>query len=237
MSSPTEWGASVGVIGGGIFGTTAACELAAAGFAVTLYEKRDDILGGTTSRNFFRVHRGYHYPRDLPTARDARAGFESFAQVFSAAFTEPVPHHYAIATTGSLTSVEQFEQHCERVGLRARRTRLPELVPGSVAACYEVDEAYYDTALLRKLSWEYLLSAQVRVELKSVRPARDIARTHDFVVVAAYGSLNRILTDLDCAPIELEHELCEVAIVRTPNLDRLSLVVMDGPFVSIGPFG
>jgi len=237
MSPPAPSGVSVGVIGGGIFGATAAWELAAAGLAVTLYEKRDDILSGTTSRNFFRVHRGYHYPRDLPTARDARDGFDSFAQVFSAAFTAPVPHHYAIAMADSLTTVEQFERHCDRVGLRARRTRLPELVPGSVAVCFEVDEAYYDTTLLRKLAWECLLSAQVRVELRSARAARDIARAHDFVVVAAYGSLNEILPDLGCEPIELQYELCEVPIVHTPDLDRLSLVVLDGPFVSVAPYG
>jgi glycine/D-amino acid oxidase-like deaminating enzyme len=237
MSPPARSSASVGVIGGGIFGVTAAWELAAAGLAVTLYEQRDDILSGTTSRNFFRVHRGYHYPRDLPTARDARDGFDSFSQTFSAAFTAPVPHHYAIAVADSLTTVEQFERHCRQLGLRARRALLPELVPGSVAACFEVDEAYYDTTLLRKLAWERLLSAQVRVELQSACAARDIARAHEFVVVAAYGSLNEILPELGCAPIELQYELCEVPIVRTPDLDGLSLVVLDGPFVSIAPYG
>jgi FAD dependent oxidoreductase len=229
--------ASVGVVGGGVFGVTAAWELAAAGLAVTLYEKRDDILSGTTSHNFFRVHRGYHYPRDKATALEARDGFDSFSQVFSAAFTAPVPHHYAIAVANSLTTVEQFERHCHQVGLRARRTYLPELAPGSVAACFEVDEAYYDTTMLRKVAWERLLSARVRVELQSARAARDIAQAHDFVVVAAYGSQNEILPELGCAPIELQYELCEVPIVRTPDLDRLSLVVLDGPFVSVAPCG
>jgi glycine/D-amino acid oxidase-like deaminating enzyme len=227
----------VGVIGGGIFGVNAAWELATAGFAVTLFERRDDILGGTTARNFFRVHRGYHYPRDLHTAEDARNGFDSFAEVFSAAFVPPVPHYYAIAVADSLTSAEQFEQHCRRLVLRARRTGLPEFVPGSVEACFEVDEAYYDTALLRKLGWARLLSAGVQVELRSTRTAHDIARTTDVVVVAAYAALNEILHELDCAPIELQYELCEVPIVRTPDMDRLSLVVMDGPFVSVAPLG
>jgi glycine/D-amino acid oxidase-like deaminating enzyme len=237
MSEAARSGASVGIVGAGIFGVTAAWELAAAGHAVTLYEQRDDILSGATSHNFFRVHRGYHYPRDIPTAVDARDGYDSFSQVFLAAFTAQVPHHYAIAVTDSLTTVEQFEQHCRQVGLRARRTHLPELVPGSVAACYEVDEAFYDTTLLRKVAWELLLSARVRVELRSGYTARDIANAHDFVVVATYGSLNEILPALGCAPIDLQYELCEVPIVHTPDLDRLSLVVMDGPFSSIAPYG
>lgn len=229
--------ASVGVIGAGIFGASAAWELAESGFAVTLYEKREDIVSGTTARNFFRVHRGYHYPRDWRTAGAARDGYASFAQAFSAALTAPVPHHYAIAATGSQTTVEQFEQHCCQLGLRARRTRLLDLVRGSVEACFEVDEAYYDATRLRKLAWERLRSARVRVELKSAHAARDIGRMHDFVVVAAYGSLNEVLADLGCPPIELQYELCEVPVVHTPGLHRLSLVVLDGPFVSVAPYG
>jgi hypothetical protein len=229
--------ASIGVIGAGIFGVTTAAELADSGFAVTLYEKREDILTGTTARNFFRVHRGYHYPRDLSTARDARDGYASFSQIFSDALTAPIPHHYAIAAAGSRTTVEHFEQHCHQLGLRARRVRLPNLVPGSVEACFEVDEAYYDAAWLRKLAWERLLSVGVHVELQSARSPRDIARAHDFVVVAAYGSLNEILVALECGPLELQYELCEVPVVYTPELRRCSVVVLDGPFVSVAPYG
>lgn len=228
---------SVGVVGGGIFGVTAAWELAAVGLAVTLYEKRNDILSGTTAHNFFRVHRGYHYPRDKPTAEESRDGYDSFTQVFSAALTASAPHHYAIAASKSQTTVDQFLRHCHQVGLRARRTSLPEIVPGSVAACFEVDEAYYDTTLLRKIAWERLLSARVQVELQSVRKGQELAQAHDFVVVAAYGSQNEVLRELGCSPIELQYELCEVPIVRTPGLDGLSLVVLDGPFVSAAPCG
>jgi hypothetical protein len=37
--------------------------------------------------------------------------------------------------------------------------------------------------------------------------------------------------------MRLQYELCEVPVVHTPDLDRLSLVVLDGPFVSIAPYG
>jgi hypothetical protein len=229
--------ASVGVLGAGIFGVTAALELAYLGLQVVLYEKREDILDGTTSRNFFRVHRGYHYPRDLATAQGARDGYVSFSQVFSEAFATPVRHYYAIAASGSHTSVEEFEQHCQALDLHARRVRLPDLVPGSVAACYEVDEAYYDATSLRKLAWERLQSAEVQVAVRSTRAALEIAQAHDFLVVAAYGSLNEVLAALDCPPVELQYELCEVPVVYAPNLDQASLVVLDGPFVSVGPYG
>lgn len=240
MSMPSQAShravASVGVIGAGIFGVSIALELAGSGFAVSLYEKSDDILTGATARNLFRVHRGYHYPRDLDTAHSARDGYLSFAQTFGAAFATAVPHHYAIAPT-SRTTAEQFEAHCEVLGMSARPVAMPDLVPGSVSACYEVDEAYYDADLLRRIAWEKLEAARVAVALRYSGPARQIARAHDFVVVAVYGALNEVLRDLRCPPIQLQYELCEVPVVHTPAMNQLSLVVLDGPFVSIAPYG
>jgi len=92
MAEAVLSGASVGVIGAGIFGVTAALELDAAGADVTLYEQRPDILTGTTARNFFRLHRGYHYPRDPQTARQARDGYSSFTSMFAGAVTRHLPH-------------------------------------------------------------------------------------------------------------------------------------------------
>lgn len=228
--------ASIGVIGAGIFGVSIALELSGSGFAVSLYEKSDDILTGATARNLFRVHRGYHYPRDLDTAHAARDGYVSFAQTFGAAFATAVPHHYAIAST-SRTTAEQFEAHCEMLGISARPVAMPDLVPGSASACYEVDEAYYDAGLLRRIAWERLEAARVSVVLRYPGPARQIARAHDFVVVAVYGALNEVLRDLQCPPIQLQYELCEVPVVHTPGMNQLSLVVLDGPFVSVAPYG
>lgn len=229
--------ASVGVIGAGIFGVSAALELADSGFAVTLYEKCDDIVRGTTARNFFRVHRGYHYPRDLATARAARDGYELFTRTFSDALIAHTPHHYAIASAGSQTTAEMFEEHCYLLGIRARRVQVPDLVPGSVEACFEVDEAYYDTTLLRKIAWQRLLAAGVLVELKHTRAAHEFTQRHDFLVVAAYGALNEILQELERPAVELQYELCEVPIVHVPDMGRASFVVLDGPFVSVAPYG
>ena len=133
---------SVGIIGAGIFGVSAALALNGIGVAVTLYEKRSDILNGSTARNIFRVHRGYHYPRDPSTARQARDGYMSFSRIFAEALVPAAPHYYAIAAGGSRTTAEQFQQHCDQLGLQARPVRLPTLVPDSVEACFEVDESY-----------------------------------------------------------------------------------------------
>ena len=227
---------SVAVIGAGIFGVTAALELAAAGADVTLYERRQDILAGTTASNFFRLHRGYHYPRDLATAAQARDGFTSFTRMFAGAMTPRVPHYYAIAAEGSLTTADQFAWHCGRLGLRADPVRAPFLVPGSVSACFEVDEAFYDPAALRRLCRKYLARSAVQVEAGSTRSPAAIGQAHDVVVVAAYAGLNEVLAGLGAPTAELQYEMCEVSVIRAPGLPAVSLVVMDGPFMSVAPY-
>lgn len=228
---------SVGVIGAGVFGTSIAAELARSGFAVVLHDRRLDIVSGATARNLARVHRGYHYPRDPATAADSLHGSYSFMASFAAALAPPVPNYYAIAATGSRTNAQQFLEHCGRLGLRARPVRHPDLVPGSVEACFEVDEAYYDPELLRAGVWEQLRALRVRVELGTTLGPREIARSHDFVVVATYASVNETLRGLGCTPIELQYELCEIPVVHVPAMRGCSMVVLDGSFVSIAPHG
>lgn len=161
----------------------------------------------------------------------------SFSRIFAEALVPTVPHYYAIAATGSRTSPEQFQQHCDQLGLRLRPVQLPTLVPASVKACFEVDESYYDAARLKRLSWELLVRSHVRVELNCTRNAHDIGQAHDIVVVTAYASLNRVLVDLDCPTVELQYEVCEVPVIRAPRLRGCSVVVMDGPFISVAPYG
>lgn len=235
MTSP-----SAGVIGGGIFGVTAALELAGIGIDVTLYEKRGRLLDGATGNNFFRLHRGYHYPRDEATARQARDGYKSFLWEFaetSAVVTAPDQvFYYAIAAEGSLTSAAQFASHCERLGLTCRPAEPGILVPGSAEACFEVDEYYYSAGALRRCARESLARAGVRTELNSITTPQAIARDCDVVAVAAYAGLNEVLTALGCPPRELQYEMCEVAVIDAPRLRQFSLAVFDGPFVSVAPY-
>lgn len=237
MAEAVLTGVSAGVIGGGIFGVTAALELARAGAAVTLYEQRADILTGATARNFFRLHRGYHYPRDPVTAGQSRDGCESFTRMFGEALTPAVPHYYAIAAEGSLTSADQFARHCDEFGLPALPARPPFLAPGSVQECFEVGESYYDAGILRRLCRERLRRANVSVEMGCTLSPAAIGRAHDVVVVAAYAGLNEVLAGLGCPPMDLQYETCEVAVIEAPRLPPASLVVMDGPFMSVAPYG
>lgn len=227
---------SVAVIGGGVFGIAASLELALTGAKVTVYERREDLLIGASGRNLFRLHRGYHYPRDLATAKEARDGYDSFKVSFGAALAGKVPHHYAIALNGSKTTAAEFRYHCERLGLRADPVDIASLRSASIDSCFEVDEDYFDLGALRRVAWSQLAVAGVQVHLRSALHAQDIAQAHDFVVVATYDSMNEVLAELGCATKHLQYELCEVPVVSCSGLSRLSVVVMDGAFISVAPY-
>lgn len=226
---------SAGVIGAGIYGVTAALELRALGVDVTLYEQRSDILRGTTANNFFRLHRGYHYPRHLPTARQACQGFGPFMAMFAEALAPPVPHYYAIAATGSQTTAEEFLEHCIRCRLPAKPVALPELLAGSIQGCFEVEEYFYDPDLLRDRAWNLLNRFGVSVERNWHSPAA-VPERHDITVVTAYDALNEVMEQLGAPRTALQYETCEVAIIEAPRLPPVSLVVMDGPFFSVAPY-
>src|SRR6266404_5488815 len=87
----------IAVVGGGIFGTTAAIHLARAGHNVELFEQGPTLLGGASHKNQYRLHRGYHYPRSKETAISCRDDVVSFNDEYQkAVVARPAtcPHYY-----------------------------------------------------------------------------------------------------------------------------------------------
>ena len=68
----------VAVVGGGLFGATAAIYLARDGHDVHLYERSGGLLSAASSINQLRLHSGYHYPRSPETIRECQDGLASF---------------------------------------------------------------------------------------------------------------------------------------------------------------
>ena len=69
------------VIGGGIFGLTAAIYLSKFSSEIKIFDKNQTILNGATRFNHNRHHFGYHYPRSIDTAVqciNARKDFDKF---------------------------------------------------------------------------------------------------------------------------------------------------------------
>jgi hypothetical protein len=212
----------VAVIGGGVFGATAAVELANSGAQVDLFEAGRDILDGTTSRCQARLHSGYHYPRSDSTAAAAKAG----AVEFSGRFPEAIriaEHHYVIAED-SKVSADDYLDFCDRLGL-PYEVVYPTLVHHAQVTV-RVPEAFVDVPVLRRTLRRELGLAGVRVNLGHWADPGSL-RGYDLTVVATYGQpWSR----------PLRYEVCEVALVELGHYANQSFVVLDGEFVSLDPY-
>ncbi len=82
----------VAVIGGGIFGVTIAVRLASKGYLVDLFEEKSELLQCASGINQHRFHRGYHYPRSVETARQAKCSEAAFRQEYGQAVIDKNRH-------------------------------------------------------------------------------------------------------------------------------------------------
>lgn len=270
----------IAVVGGGIFGVTAAVKLAQSGYRVDLFESRPDILMAASGINQFRLHRGYHYPRSPETAQECRRTEASFIQEYAGAIVDDVTHYYAVARQGSLVSTSDYLAFCDRQRLDYA-VEWPHFVRrDALALCVKVTERLIDPDALRVICRSKLAHPRIRVRLNTEATA-SMLEAYEVIVVSAYSMNNTVLAQLvgpaiepprqggvgpsavlhrtmgrDVAPhrgacdgatglpeglheqIDYQFELCEKPVVRLPKaFQGHSLVVMDGPFFCVDPFG
>jgi hypothetical protein len=213
----------VAVVGGGVYGCTTAVELARAGHQVELFERHAGLLYGASRANQGRLHHGYHYPRSLSTARAARSDAARFALRFPTTIDTSARHYYCIASTGSLTSADEFLAHCDLLGDGHVVTASP-LVWG-VDVTVRVPEAFIDVRRLREVLIREVRAAGVRVHLGVTVDPDSLG--HDLVVMATYGRP---------WPVPLRYEVCEVMLIELGAHYRgHSFVILDGPFACLDP--
>ena len=226
---------SVAVVGGGIFGATAAVELARAGCRVDLFDRNPDLLRAASGINQFRLHRGYHYPRSLDTALSCKKSEATFRAVYGGAVRDDVEHFYAIARHNSLTSVESFVDFCAALDLEHTTAAPAVLKQDRVGLCVRVRESLFDVDALREICRRDLERTGVEVHLGRVATL-ELLEHYDFNVVATYAYLNELLGIR--RPQRFQFEVCEKPVVRLPpSFRKKSIVVLDGPFMCIDPMG
>ncbi|OGG57011.1 hypothetical protein A3D71_00540 [Candidatus Kaiserbacteria bacterium RIFCSPHIGHO2_02_FULL_55_20] len=228
---------SIAVVGGGIFGCTAAIYAARAGHEVHLFEKEKDLLQAASGINQYRLHRGYHYPRSSDTARSAKDADVSFREEYREAVIENGRHIYAIAKEGSLVAPDTFLAFCREQGLEVKEIPAgPHLVPDMVALVVEGEESWMDPAALRRVVLKKLKESGVELHLNT-RATPEMLESFDAVVLATYARLNE-LTPPDTGVVqEYQFEVCEKPVVRLPGLENTGIVVLDGPFMCADPWG
>jgi hypothetical protein len=208
----------VAVVGGGLFGSTAAVELARVGHDVTLYEQRADILHGATRAHQGRIHRGYHYPRDV-RAGELWERADEFESRFPDAIVRGARSHYVIAS-----DLDRYRRFCAAAQLPWSPACSPLVRDLPHIA---VPEVYVDVAALRRRLRNELGGVLLRLG-QAVEPDA-LTSSYDWVVDATYGRY---------WPEPLRYEVCETVLVKLgPRYARQGFVVVDGEYCSLDPQG
>ncbi len=227
----------IAVIGGGIFGCTAAIKLASAGYSVDLYEKNKDIMMAASMINQYRLHRGYHYPRSASTAISSNFAEPSFRKEYKDAIIETKGSYYAIAKSGSKVNAKEFKEFCDHCSLEYKSAKLSLLDKRHIEQIFEVKESILNPLKLKEIVAKRLKTKGVKVFVgKEAHPA--IHEKYDMVVNATYANLNSVLKHFPRDKRKYQFEVCEKLVLKLPKVfSGKSIVVVDGPFFCIDPYG
>lgn len=212
----------VAVVGGGLFGCTAAVYAARAGHEVHLFEAKPKLMQGATSACYYRLHRGYHYPRSDATGLESLAAEASFREEYGESVIEGGAQFYAIPD-GAKVSGPEFVRFMNRMGLPHRQCshRLIE-----APWVFSVAEPRIDPFMLAVLAMRRVREAGVAVHLNTA--VEDALPLFDRVVVAAYAGLNGVMRAMRLPPEEYKFQVVEKPIVRlSTEFANTSILVMD----------
>lgn len=240
------------IIGAGFFGLYAAKYLSKKGLKVLIIEKDKESFQRASYINQARIHNGYHYPRSLATAKKTAEYYERFMKEFSFCINHQFNKIYGIAESFTLTNPKQFENFCKACGIPYQERNPKDYFnPRRVQACYLVEEASFDAGILKAKMIEELQKQKVKIYYQE-EPTQ-VSREDGFyfiqtnqgkkfytphVLNATYSGINGINQLFGFPKEPLKYELCEVTLVEpSTNLKNIGLTVMDGPFLSIMPFG
>jgi|TARA_B100000315_G_scaffold255873_1_gene300331 nucleoside-diphosphate-sugar epimerase len=241
------------VIGAGIHGITMAVELAKNGHQVTIIDKNEDMLEGSSFATHNRIHLGYHYPRSKETAEECRRGYYYFVKHLKDCLIFP-DFYYVIAKKNSNVTAKQYKGAMENLSLECNSVWPDEkfLNREKIEDSFKVKEACFDLWKIRdkykKKFKEHGVkeihnfdvqnaSISAKNKIKLFSNSSDIEINTDLIINCTYTSSNNIQKAFsvfeDMTPYKIEDT--EVAVVES-NEKIPALTVMDGPFITILPY-
>lgn len=194
-----------------------------------------DIMQGTSGHSFYRLHRGYHYPRSKETALECMQAESSFRSEFGPAVVDGGQQFYAVIEQGGKVNGPDYAHFIRELGLEYMR----EIDHPLIAAdwIFGVSEPRIDVDVLTGLLRIKLAQSKVVLHLGEQMPD-DVRDQFGAIVVATYARMNETLAALGIETQPYKFQYIERPIVRMPDeFKNTSIVVIDGPFGCIDPLG
>ena len=242
------------VIGGGIFGCHSAIMLSKTGKTLIL-ESRSDIMNATTRWNHGRVHTGLHYLNDYDTAKQANDAYTRFIVDNQLAINNRFKHIYAIDKNESRSGSEIFEKLANQFKIDYSKINIDILNYGNLESSYILEEPTYDIFALKNIYKSRLENKKVEISTNSAivdaemvdgRYCLTVSKlggsiekiiVNKNIFVATYDQINPVLSMLGLPAQNITYVLGKQAYANIPKLLNLGLMVVDGPFLSVSPFG
>ena len=222
---------TVMIIGGGIYGCILAIELSN-DYNVILNEKNNDILQETTKYNLWRIHKGYHYPRCNYTAHLCKESYNLFNENYSDCLIK-YKHIYCIAKYDSKITTNEYINFMNLNDLSyIQINNLIEFNEDTIDSTFVVDERLYNISKLTTLIKQYLKKNNIKLNLNT--EIEKYKNEYCNTILTSYWNNNNICSNKNL----YEYQICEVCILKLPKcFKNLSITIMDGPFISLNPYG
>lgn len=231
--------ANIAIIGAGFFGTTIAIRIKEKypNFNIDLFDKNKEILFGTSGKNQFRCHQGYHYPRSIKTFIECASSLNSFDKMFSKTYMKS-NNFYAISKYNSMTSFDDYIKYLDNVGLFYKIQNNPLLNKNMIDGIVKVKEKILNINKARKILNKSLINHNINLYLNNdIDLKKEFMNKYDKIIIATYENNNQIKKKLNLPREKYFYQLVEKVIVKTPkHYNHFSCVVIDGDFMSIDPY-
>ena len=230
----------IAIVGGGFFGAATALEIKKKfkNSDIDIFEKKQDLILGTSGKNQFRCHQGYHYPRSKITIKECLESFDSFKSNLGNTFLKS-KNYYAISKNDSRINYENYIEVLNEMNLPFKKVSLDFFKKNTIQGAIEVEEKIINISKVRKFLKYLLAKKNINFFLNTHVNLNDsFLKSYDHVILTTYSENNENLKPFNLIKKnKIYYQLVEKIVIYPPKyLIKKSIVLMDGNFFCIDPY-
>jgi hypothetical protein len=212
------------VIGAGIYGCHLTLTLKELGYKVELFEAKNKIFQGASGNNQFRLHHGFHYPRNAVTRRQSKEGFRLFKDRYRE-FCLPISENlYSVVKDRSITDFETYKSVMASDSLEFNEYEPKLLNTSLIEGTLNTKEEVLDLEGLARF-FETQLDGVIRLDHQFELTGK--SNKKDLIIDCTWDASNRENESYFEPTVLLYYELLN------PDLENWSQTLVDGNFWSL----